>query len=195
MIFFIECSQKQEACIYAISNASVSDSLLKLRNIWPGKNHDSTWKLLNLLTLVQIPMTLNSDTSVSALLLIVQHARAASNRASAKGPSPHTVSRDNLTVFRALQSDDTWQNDVRARGKSFYQRMFPKVSFKKSDSLNLSSDDGALWRNEELKVVHPIIGNLDRYHTKNIYRNRYQETTHRWQTHSSEVIGQNQNKN
>lgn len=33
---------------------------------------------------------------------------------------------------------------------------------------------------KELKMAAPTIGDLEKYHTKNIYRNRYQETTHRF---------------
>jgi hypothetical protein len=60
--------------------------------------------------------------------------------------------------------------------KNFYTKIFPSVnSFKnKVYPSNLASADHV-----KINENGPIIGNLDKYHTVNIYSNTYKETTKR----------------
>ncbi len=61
--------------------------------------------------------------------------------------------------------------------ESFYAKMMPNVANLKN---GIFSGSESIHEESKLRHIKPSIGNLDKYHTRNIYANRYKETTKRY---------------
>ena len=92
--------------------------------------------------------------------------------------------RDSEDVERQKQEGEEEEEKEENGGEkrpSFYKKMIPNVAMLRNGvsqtKFFLGVDKPP--ENIQLKLKTPSIGNLDKYHTRNIYANRYKETTKR----------------
>jgi len=75
------------------------------------------------------------------------------------------------------QKEEESEEHGTEKSGSFYKKMMPNITMLKPTKFFWGIEKPS--ENIALKINRPSIGNLDEYHTRNIYANRYKETTKR----------------
>ena len=75
------------------------------------------------------------------------------------------------------QQQQSTEDFGQQKRESFYAKMMPNVGNLKN---GIFSGKDNIEEEIKLRNIKPSIGNLDKYHTRNIYANRYKETNKRY---------------